>query len=44
MGSLRGGERGRLMMQQTEKRPKNDTLTEQIIGAAIQIHRDSLVV
>ncbi len=28
------------MMQQTENRIKNDTLTEQIIGSAIQIHRE----
>jgi GxxExxY protein len=28
------------MMQQTEKRIENDTLTEQIIGAAIQVHRE----
>lgn len=27
-------------MQQTEKRIENDTLTEQIIGAAIQVHRE----
>jgi GxxExxY protein len=28
------------MMKQTEKRIGNDTLTEQIIGAAIQVHRE----
>jgi hypothetical protein len=28
------------MMQQTEKRIENDTLTEKIIGAAIQVHRE----
>jgi GxxExxY protein len=28
------------MMQQTEKRIENDTLTERIIGAAIQVHRE----
>ena len=28
------------MMQQTENRIDNDTLTEQIIGAAIQVHRE----
>lgn len=28
------------MMQQTEKRIENDTLTEQIIGSAIQVHRE----
>ena len=27
-------------MQQTKKRIENDTLTEQIIGAAIQVHRE----
>ena len=27
-------------MQQTEKHIENDTLTEQIIGAAIQVHRE----
>ncbi len=27
-------------MQQAEQRIKNDTLTEQIIGAAIQVHRE----
>ena len=27
-------------MQQTKERIKNDTLTEQIIGAAIQVHRE----
>jgi len=27
-------------MQQTEKRIENDTLTERIIGAAIQVHRE----
>ena len=27
-------------MQQTEKRIENDTLTEQIIGSAIQVHRE----
>ena len=27
-------------MQQTEKRIENDTLTEKIIGAAIQVHRE----
>ena len=27
-------------MQQTENRIDNDTLTEQIIGAAIQVHRE----
>ena len=27
-------------MQQSEERIKNDTLTEQIIGAAIQVHRE----
>lgn len=27
-------------MPQTEKRIENDTLTEQIIGAAIQVHRE----
>lgn len=27
-------------MQQTQKRIENDTLTEQIIGAAIQVHRE----
>ena len=28
------------MMQQTENRIDNDTLTKQIIGAAIQVHRE----
>jgi GxxExxY protein len=28
------------MMQQTEKRIKNDILTEQIIGSAIQVHKE----
>lgn len=27
-------------MQKTEQQPKNDKLTEQIIGAAIQVHRE----
>jgi GxxExxY protein len=27
-------------MQQTEKRIENGTLTEKIIGAAIQVHRE----